>query len=648
MASVLPFPIRCPISHPTESLLLHDAAAKGRLETTQFLVRQKGQGPNESDRDGNAPLHHAAYNGRLETVAFLAEHSDPDIRGNHSWTPLHFASREGHLEVAKHLVETCRASVSVEENGGRNAVDLAACAGNLGLIRNSGCTALHYAAYEGDLEIIRYLASEWRVSVLSKDNRGNTALHYSAIAGHADAVELFTKEINCDPNVQNAKGDSPLHIACRESHLKVVQVLAEQFHVNRALKNEVGQTPLEIAIAENAQAIIEALQSTKPIADVEPPAKKPRLDEVKLNSSQDQESRPVLSGHEEYSQPPSKTGSPPPTASSTADSHSTDVQNPRHREAAAEGSPEPLDPMEDESDEPSLSLSTSKCILLHNSWVHIQLLFAFKRHISTFIATVDMPPEFHAKLMPFVKKHAKLTGTTLGIGTYGSVEEIDIRGRLYAGKVFKVKEKNKFYKHLCSEICIISNLEHPNIVKYCGVCVIANIPLPVLLMERLENNLHDYILTPPNANIELSVKQLILRDVSCGLEYLHSHEAKVIHRDLTTKNVLLDSNLCAKITDFGNARIINLDTYMFLETMTARPGTIEYMPPEAFEEGCKYTTKLDIFSFGHMALVTAIQENVHPLLSHTYTREMNEVKSRESPGQKRIDAEGLLIDYSRL
>ena len=61
----LPCPIKCPISHPAESLLLHDVAAKGHLETTKFLVTKKGQGPSDSDADGNAPLHHAAYSDRL-------------------------------------------------------------------------------------------------------------------------------------------------------------------------------------------------------------------------------------------------------------------------------------------------------------------------------------------------------------------------------------------------------------------------------------------------------------------------------------------------------------------------------------------------------------------------------------------------------
>ena len=140
MASTFPCPIENPISHPTESLLLHDATAKGHLDTTKLLVKKKGQGPNDSDKDGNAPLHHAACNGRLETVAFLAKHSDPDIRGNLGWTPLHFACLEGHLEVAKHLVEVCRASVSAEDEKGRNAA--------------------HFAAYSGNLELICFLAQE--------------------------------------------------------------------------------------------------------------------------------------------------------------------------------------------------------------------------------------------------------------------------------------------------------------------------------------------------------------------------------------------------------------------------------------------------------------------------------------------------------
>ena len=384
MASTFPCPIEYPISHPTESLLLHDAAAKGHLDTTKLLVKKKGQGPNDSDKDGNAPLHHAAFNGRLETVAFLAKHSDPDIRGNLGWTPLHFACLEGHLEVAKHLVEVCRASVSAEDEKGRNAAHFAACSGNLELIRflarekgleagqqcHSGCTALHYAAYRGHLEVIRFL-SERRENILSTDKRGNTALHYSAIAGHADAVELFTSEFNCDPNLQNADGDSPLHIACRESHLEVVRVLATHRNINRALKNEVGLTPRESA---TVGAVIEALQDSKPSTTVEePPVKKPRLDGITptgLHSSGgNSEPFPLSSGLEGHSQTLSNTESSLTAGSVNVDNSTHKERVMQNQQNTSENEIEPTqesqDPMEpaeeEESNEASLSLAMSKC-----------------------------------------------------------------------------------------------------------------------------------------------------------------------------------------------------------------------------------------------------------------------------------------------
>ena len=59
-------------------------------------------------------------------------------------------------------------------------------------------------------------------------------------------------------------------------------------------------------------------------------------------------------------------------------------------------------------------------------------------------------------------------------------------------------------------------------------------------------------------NIRLCTKLSILQDVSRGLIYLHSRAPAVIHRDLTARNVLLDSAMRAKIADLGNSRIVHL------------------------------------------------------------------------------------------
>ena len=160
--------------------------------------------------------------------------------------------------------------------------------------------------------------------------------------------------------------------------------------------------------------------------------------------------------------------------------------------------------------------------------------------------------------------------------------------------------------------------------------------MPVLLMERLMSSLHAYLLDPIRSNLALDRKVSILHDVASGLVYLHSRiPVIIIHRDLTAKNVLLDSALRAKIADFGNARIMDLDPEATPETFTALPGTREYMPPEAEDGSTKYDPSLDVFSFGHLSLFTIIQSPVHRLRPSTYTDDegllhaRSEVKRRE-------------------
>ena len=155
------------------------------------------------------------------------------------------------------------------------------------------------------------------------------------------------------------------------------------------------------------------------------------------------------------------------------------------------------------------------------------------------------------------------------------------------------------------ECQLMSDLRHPNITQFMGVCFLPNCQLPVLLMERLDGSLDDLLETVPN--IPLALKRSMLEDVAKGLLYLHSHDQQVIHRDLTAKNVLLTSSLVAKITDFGNSRIVNLQPGQLARTLSRLPGTLVYMPPEAFSASSRYGPSLDVFSFGHLALFTLTQ-----------------------------------------
>ena len=155
------------------------------------------------------------------------------------------------------------------------------------------------------------------------------------------------------------------------------------------------------------------------------------------------------------------------------------------------------------------------------------------------------------------------------------------------------------------ECQLMSDLRHPNITLFLGVCFLPNSQLPMLVMERLEGSLDD--LLEAVSDISLVLKRSTLEDVARGLLYLHKHNPQVIHRDLTAKNVLLTSSLVAKITDFGNARIVNLQPGQLARTLSRLPGTLVYMPPEALTAASRYGPSLDVFSFGHLALFTLTQ-----------------------------------------
>ena len=102
----------------------------------------------------------------------------------------------------------------------------------------------------------------------------------------------------------------------------------------------------------------------------------------------------------------------------------------------------------------------------------------------------------------------------------------------------------------------MSSLRHPNITQFLGLCFLPGTQLPLLVMERLETSLDDLLEHMPN--LPLSLKRSVLEEVTSGLLYLHDRPSPIIHRDLTSKNILLTSSLVAKITDMGNSRIINM------------------------------------------------------------------------------------------
>ena len=121
-------------------------------------------------------------------------------------------------------------------------------------------------------------------------------------------------------------------------------------------------------------------------------------------------------------------------------------------------------------------------------------------------------------------------------------------------------------------------------------------------MELMDESLTSFLERPQDPPpLPFHIQVNIAHDVAQALAYLHLNE--ILHRDLSSNNVLLVGSSRAKLTDFGMSRLLGNDPRL---TPTFCPGTMVYMSPEALGEPPAYTRKLDIFSSGvlYVQLIT--------------------------------------------
>ena len=143
------------------------------------------------------------------------------------------------------------------------------------------------------------------------------------------------------------------------------------------------------------------------------------------------------------------------------------------------------------------------------------------------------------------------------------------------------------------ECSFLENIRHPNIVQYLGMTRDPESRLPVLLMELLDESLTK-MFERSQRSLAYHVQVDICHDIALAVAYLHSND--IIHRDLSSNNVLIMAKSRAKETDFGMSKLAGAAPRMTPLTMC--PGTLAYMPPEALDEPPVYTKKLDCFSEG--------------------------------------------------
>ena len=198
----------------------------------------------------------------------------------------------------------------------------------------------------------------------------------------------------------------------------------------------------------------------------------------------------------------------------------------------------------------------------------------------------------------------KVTDKELGHGSYATVQELEYMGLKCAGKkihdLLQRQGDTSYTLRRFEEECrLLSQVRHPNIVQFLGVHFCQGVHIPILVMEFLPTNLTSCI--EQYGTLPKDINYSILHDVALGLCYLHNQTPPIIHRDLSSNNVLLTANMTGKISDLGVARILNL-TPLQVSRMTQTPGTPAYMPPEVMIANPKYDTSVDEFSYGILVI----------------------------------------------
>ncbi len=210
---------------------------------------------------------------------------------------------------------------------------------------------------------------------------------------------------------------------------------------------------------------------------------------------------------------------------------------------------------------------------------------------------VELP---FAGFEPYKLAGIQVTNRELGHGSYATVLELEYMGLKCAGKKIHELLLRQGYtsyslRRFEEECRLLSQVRHPNIVQFLGVHFHEGEQIPILVMEFLPANLTSCIEQYGILRKEISYS--ILHHVALGLHYLHNQTPPIIHRDLSSNNILLTPNMIAKISDLGVARILNLNPLQ-VSRMTQTPGTPAYMPPEVMVANPKYDTSVDEFSYG--------------------------------------------------
>jgi protein-serine/threonine kinase len=210
-----------------------------------------------------------------------------------------------------------------------------------------------------------------------------------------------------------------------------------------------------------------------------------------------------------------------------------------------------------------------------------------------------------------VEKYGKCQ-EVIGRGAFGIVRishKIDPKNgqpeQLYAVKEFRRRPQEssrKYHKRLTSEFCISSSLRHPNVIHTLDLLQDAKGDYCEVMEFCAGGDLYTLVLTA--GKLEVAEADCYFKQLMRGVEYMH--EMGVAHRDLKPENLLLTTNGCLKITDFGNGECFRMAWEKEAHMTCGLCGSAPYIAPEEYTDKEFDPRAVDVWATGviYMAMRT--------------------------------------------
>ncbi|XP_018509763.1 putative leucine-rich repeat receptor-like serine/threonine-protein kinase At3g53590 [Brassica rapa] len=210
------------------------------------------------------------------------------------------------------------------------------------------------------------------------------------------------------------------------------------------------------------------------------------------------------------------------------------------------------------------------------------------------------------------------SSAVIGRGSYGKV----YKGILPNKTVVAIKRGEETSlqseKEFLNEIDLLSRLHHRNLVSLVGYS--SDTGEQMLVYEYMPNgNVRDWLSANATETLSFNMRAQVALGSAKGILYLHAEaNPPVIHRDIKTSNILLDSQLHAKVADFGLSRLapnFGEGDCEPAHVSTVVRGTPGYLDPEYFMTR-QLTVKSDVYSFGVVLL--ELLTGMHPFFEGTH------------------------------